>query len=42
MTQAGPIHERAVAMIEQALHGAYTGLKGGTEKEVGTVRSVSV
>ncbi len=37
MTQAGPIHERAVAMIEQALHGAYTGLKGGIEKEVGTV-----
>ena len=37
MIQAGPIHERAVAMIEQALHGAYTGPKGGIEKEVGTV-----
>ena len=37
MIQAGPIHERAVAMIEQALHGAYTGPKGGIEKAVGTV-----
>ena len=37
MTQAGPIHERAVAMIEQALHGAYTGRGGGVTRQVGTV-----
>ena len=42
MTQAGPIHERAVAMIEQALHGAYTGPKGGIEQEVGTTVPVYV
>ena len=38
MAQAGPIHERAVAMIEQALHGAYTGREGGIERAVGTVQ----
>ena len=37
MTQPGPLHEKAVAMIEQALHGAYTGREGGRVKEVGSV-----
>ena len=37
MTRPGPLHEKAVAMIEQALHGAYTGREGGMVKEVGSV-----
>ena len=37
MTRPGPLHEKAVAMIEQAFHGAYTGREGGIVKEVGSV-----
>ena len=37
MTRPRPLHEKAVAMIEQALHGAYTGREGGMVKEVGSV-----
>ena len=37
MTQAGPIHERAVAMIKQALYGNYTAFGGLRPQRVGTV-----